>query len=290
MDIIWTALGICVVVVFVFYVLAQHWQRILRHQSWTIRRLTERLQNLEDVADPDFVRRLNESAPSPLEQVFTFSFRIDDSFWRDTLHATEEDLKFIRTIGSFLGSVKIERWRGHTVATITEVLPESKSAGWQTRTLDLYSGGTERGDALTLWELPLARPQGPAQRPPSLELLLHENSLELRGQLYSSASGNGHRSESGPEEIVYFRVPLEATQLAGYRSHDPLQDAENGNGDSNAGGIPVNGTCWHAFYSHQDENIGLEWQLWFRDLCKKAEWERWRILESAPVSVLEEQK
>ena len=128
MEILWPTLGICVLVCFVFFVLVQHWQRVLRHQTWTIRRLNERVRNLEEVDDPEFRRRLGESVPSPLEQVFTFSFRLSDQFWRETLHATQETSSFIQAFGSFLGSVKIERWRGHSVATITEVLPDRRSA------------------------------------------------------------------------------------------------------------------------------------------------------------------
>jgi hypothetical protein len=47
MEILWPALGIAVIVVFVFYVLAQHWQRLLRQQNLTVRRLFDRVQSLE---------------------------------------------------------------------------------------------------------------------------------------------------------------------------------------------------------------------------------------------------
>src|ERR1700732_953595 len=160
MEILWPALGISVIVVFVFFVLARHWQRTLRHHSWTIRRLIERMHDLEEVGDPEFRRRLSQIAPSPLEQVFVFSLRLDDHFWRETLGASPEDMKFIRSFGTFLGSVKIERWRGHSVATIIEVLPESRLAGWQTRSLDLYTAAAEGARAVTLWEVPLVRPRG----------------------------------------------------------------------------------------------------------------------------------
>ena len=60
MDILWPALAIAAIVAFVFYVLAQHWQRVLRQQAWTIRRLFERVRNLEEMADPEFRRRLSE--------------------------------------------------------------------------------------------------------------------------------------------------------------------------------------------------------------------------------------
>ncbi len=172
MDILWTAVGIAVIVVFVFYVLAQHWQRLLRQQNWTIRRLFERVQSLEEMADPEWRRRLSDAVPVPLEQVFTLSFRLDDRFWHDAVRATEDDLKFIREYGSFVGAVKLERWRSHTVATITEVLPDRKATGWQTRALDFYPDPANSGDALSLWELALSRPGLSAERPPSLELLL----------------------------------------------------------------------------------------------------------------------
>jgi hypothetical protein len=283
MEILWPALGICAIVIFVFFVLAQHWQRILRHQSWTIRQLQGRVRDLEEMGDPELRRRLGEAVPSPLEQVLTFSLRLNERFWRDTLRVSTEDLNFIRASGSFLGSVKIERWRGHTVAAITEVLPESQSAGWQTRSLDFYPSGVRADDALTLWELPLRRPRGSAERPPSLELLLRPSALELCGSFLPAGSGNGHPHASGDEKIVFLRVPLEATLLAEFRSHDPLSNAVPKDDPPSARNLLDNGNSWQAFYSHQDEELGIDWQLWYRDLEKKVEWERWRILESASV-------
>ena len=275
MDILWPALGICVLVGFVFYVLAQHWQRILRHQIATIRRLNARLQTLEEVNDPEFRRRLGESAPSPLEQVFTFSFRLSDEFWGKTLHTTEENSSFIRAFGSFLGSVKIERWRGHSVATITEVLPDRQSAVWQTRSLDCFFDRESGCDKVSLWELPLARIGTLSERPPSLELILKEKSVELWAHLPAASAGNGHSNTSGPNEIAFFRVPLDSVELAEFRSHDPSENVANGvRPDTRA-----NQAFWRGFYSHRDEEVGFEWQLSVLDLNKKGEWDRWKILE-----------
>jgi len=245
----------------------------LRHHSWTIRRLIERMRDLEEVGDPEFRRRLSQIAPSPLEQVFIFSLRLDDHFWRETLHASPDDLNFVRSFGTFLGSVKIERWRGRTVATIMEVLPESRLAGWQTRSLDLYSADAEGAGAVTLWEVPLARPRGAMEIPPSLELLLRQNSLELyRRSSYATESQRG--AQPGDGETVFFRVPLDAALLSEFRSHDPVSSAIE---------TPANGNSWQAFYSCEDQNLGYEWQLSLRDLEKKAEWEQWKILEAAPL-------
>jgi hypothetical protein len=284
MEILWPALGIAVIVGFVFYVLAQHWQRVLRQQNWTVRRLFERVQSLEEMADPEWRRRLSDAAPVPLEQVFTLGFRLGDRFWRDALRSSEDDRKFIREYGSFVGAVKLERWRSHTVATITEVLPDRKATGWQTRTLHFYPDPAKSSDALSLWELALSRPGLSAERPPSLELLLRANSLELRGHLISAIpgpSGNGHSAAADDGDVTFFRVPLDAAQLAEFRSHDPADAGSNGNGDAANSEVSVNGNSWQAFYSHQDEELGIEWQLRLRDLTRKSEWERWRILETA---------
>jgi len=277
-------------IVYVFFVLIQHWQRILRHQEWSVRRLMERLRSIESVADPQFLERLNEAAPMPLEQVFTLSFRLDDRFWSDGVHATEDEKKFIREHGSFVGSVKLECWRSHTVATITEVLPDRKAAGWQTRSLDLYSDSSRTSEAFTLWELALGRIGPSAERPPSLELLLRANSLELVGHLDAraqGANGNGHKASAGFEDVLFFRVPLDTAQLAPFRSHDP---AGNGNGDAASHELAAPANSWQAFYSDRDDANGIEWQLRLRDLTKKSEWERWKILESSALPVVAEQK
>jgi hypothetical protein len=288
MEILWPAMGIGVIVVFVFFVLAQHWQRVLRQQSLAIRHLVERVRNLEEMADPELRRRLSEAAPVPLEQVFTLSLRLSDRFWRDALRTTEEDRKFIRELGTFLGSVKLERWRSHTVATIAEILPDRKTTGWQTRSLDFYPDPAKRDDAMTLWELALSRPGLAAERPPSLDLVLRADSLELRGHLAPAqepASVNGRRT-ADREDVIFFRVPLDPALLAEFRSADPLAlegetDAENGGGNLPPDEMATSESSWQAFYSDCNEALGIEWQLRLRDLSKKAEWDRWRILESA---------
>lgn len=292
MDILWPTMGIGAIVFFVFFVLARHWQRLLQQQSLAIRHLVQRMRNLEEMADPELRRRLGEAAPVPLEQVYTLSVRLGDRFWREALRTTEEDRKFIREFGTFLGSVKLERWRSHTVATVTEILPDRKATGWQTRTLDFYPDAAKRDDALTLWELALARPGLSAERPPSLELLLRADSLELCGHLTSlpeRASANGRRAATDREDLIFFRVPLDSAQLAEFRSPDPLALEGEGSVETDSrtaaademAAIP---TSWQAFYSDRNEALGIEWQLRLRDLDKKADWDRWRILESAAPS------
>ena len=278
MEILWPAAGICLIVCVVFYALAMHWHRLLRQQSWMVRKLAERVQVLEEMKDPQFRRRIGESAPPPLEQVFTFSFRLSDRFWRSTLDLTDEDRDFIRTYGSFVGSVKLECWRSHSVATIMEVQPESKTARWETRVLDFYPDAAKAADALTLWELRLAPQNGSAARPPSLELLLRRNALELCGRFPSDAPVNGNAEEALEEEATIFSVPLDPAQLTEFRGQDPADDLSGGNGHG-SNGFDSGASSWRAFYSFVDEKMGFEWQLRCRDLGKKAEWERWKILE-----------
>jgi hypothetical protein len=300
MDILWPAIGIGVIVGFIFFVLAQHWRKILQHQSWTIRRLTERVRDLEDMTDPELRRRLGEASPLPLEQVFTLTFRLSDRFWRDALHLTEENLRFIHEFGSFVGSVKLDRWRSHMVATVAEVMPDNKETGWQMRSLDFYPDAARPGRGLTLWELALAREKFSTERPPSLELVLRENSIELLGHLtLTKNSGNGHGAngsnghgdarERAHEEVLFLRIPLDTYHLGEFRSYDPSNEAINGDPTGaeqvNAGaqaGAPA-AASWQAYYSGGDEALGIEWQLRLRDLSKKSQWERWKILESTSV-------
>jgi hypothetical protein len=275
MEIVWPALGIGVIVAFVFYILAQRWQRVLKQHAWTIRRLHERVRDLEEMSDPEFRRRLSESSPVPLEQVFTFTFRLNDRFWREAVRASDETVEFIHEFGSFVGAVKLERWRSHTVATVSEVLPDGKAAGWQMRALDFYPDAGKNRQSLTLWELALARPGPSVERPPSLELLLRSDSVDLVGHLAAANghSGNRHANGTGREDVCFLRVPLDTAKLAEFRSHDPLGD------DEKEGLAPAN--SWRAFYSDRNDRLGIEWQLQLRDLNRKSEWERWGILESA---------
>jgi hypothetical protein len=97
----------------------------------------------------------------------------------------------------------------------------------------------------------------------------------LCAHLFPSSTGNGSAHTSSPAEIVFLRVPLDSAALAEFRSNDPLQPSENGGSPEH----PVDRNFWRAFYSHEDEEAGIEWHLWVRDLTKKAEWDRWHVLE-----------
>jgi len=45
---------------------------------------------------------------------------------------------------------------------------------------------------------------------------------------------------------------------------------------------PPSALPWDRFFAGRDDSIGIEWELRVRDLNKKAEWDRWKILEAAP--------
>ena len=314
MDFLWPAMGIAAIVCFVFYVLASHWRGVLQHQSRNVRHLAERVRMLEELGDPEFRRRLGESAPVPLEHVFNFAFRMDERFWNENLHILREDRDFIRASGAFVGSLKLERWRSHTVATITEVLPECNTSRWQTRSLDFYPDTTKGYDSLVLWELRLTRPNGTAERPPSLELILRRDAIEMWGPRIASgesphrienvigqgivngpdggsSDGSGYGSGYGlgrseTDRTLYFRVPLDAGSLMEFRSNDPASVPENENGTFRPQAPSSNGHSWREFYSHRDEDFGIEWQLRLTDLNKKAEWERWNILDGMASPVI----
>lgn len=277
MEIIWAGLGISAVVGLVFYIMASQWARLLKSHSRAIRFLTQRVKALEEMEDPRLRRRMDDSAPSPLERVYIFSFRLSDRFWADTIGATTEQMKYIREQGKFLGSAKIEKWRSHITVTLTELLPQSQSAGWQTRTVDIYPGKKVPGTA-KLWELPLAPPANsmPHDKHPALELRFEEELLVLRARP-SKASAKGDLTAAS--ERVIFHVPLDADLLSEYRVQD--EDARLTEREE-FGGVATQlprADSWLNFYSYQDEKQGVDWQLCLRDLDRKDAWERWNIVE-----------
>jgi hypothetical protein len=270
-------LGGAALVGFVFFILARHWTKILRHQSWTLQRLSLRVHELEALADPAFRRRLEESAPVPLEQVFTLTFRFSDAFWKNTLGLRPEDERHIREFGSFVGSVKLERWRSHTVANVNEVLPTSQSARWQTRTLHCFPNASGEGDSVQLWELALGPREGALHRADFLELQIVSRQavdcIELRAR-----HSRPHLAASSAHDDLLFSIPLDRAMLALHRAPEPDVTSPHP-------GAHTDVECtWKGFYSFQDNARGLEWQLWMQDLTQKAEWERWKILDAARAS------
>ncbi len=284
MDILWVAVAVCVIVGFVFVVLARHWQRLLVHQSWTIRRLTDRVASLEEVADPNFRRKLDESAPSPLERIYTFSFRVNDDFWRKTVKATPRQLKYIREHGNFLGSVKIEKWRSHTVVTVTEVLPQAKSATWQTRSFDVFPDDVANDEhPITLWEMPLANEKSAAAsgRIPTLELRWRDGELELCSRSDHFMTAEDNTISLAPQEQILFAVPLDAERLEQFRTADVTGNGEMDEVmDRITDEIPAaNGNSWVAMFAREDESLGIEWNLSLRDLTRQSDWKRWKVFE-----------
>jgi hypothetical protein len=145
-----------------------------------------------------------------------------------------------------------------------------------------------------LWELALAKPVAAGLRPPSLELLLRGDTLELRASQVSAATevhGNGHSdSQHVAQSAVLLQLPLDPAQLEEFRGNDPdsadgEDHAENGNRGTKQQQRLKSTSYWHAFYSGSDDALGIDWELRLRDLGKKAEWERWHIWESGAIPV-----
>jgi hypothetical protein len=277
MDILWTALGICIIVGFCFYVLAGQWGRVVRQNSAMIRELFARVQELEG--------RYGDSTLVPIEQVFILSFRLSEKFWNSTLQLNNTDMAFVRKFGSVVGSVKIEKWRSHFVATITELLP-GPAAKWQTRAVDFYPGDSGQ-DALLLWELPFA-PLAELSPVTSLELILRRSSVELQGRITTSpsahaAGNNGNAPLETEATAVFFHVPLETDLLTQFQSDDPSQGASEASGNFQTGQIVAEQPAWKSYYCYRDENSGVEWDLRLMDLENKVRWDRWKILDRIDV-------
>jgi hypothetical protein len=277
MDILWTAVGICIIVGFCFFVLAGQWGRVIRQNSAMIRDLFGRVQDLEG--------RFGDSALVPIEQVFILSFRLSEQFWNSTLKLNNTDMAFVRKFGSVVGSVKIEKWRSHFVATITELLP-GPAAKWQTRAVDFYPGDSGH-DTLLLWELPFA-PLAELSPVTSLELILRRASVELQGRITTSpgahaSGGNGNSPVETEATAIFFHVPLETDLLTQFQTDDPSHGAHDSSGNFQSTQILAEQPAWKSFYSYRDENSGIEWDLRLMDLENKVRWDRWKILDRIDV-------
>ncbi|MGB6625403.1 MAG: hypothetical protein WBE43_11525, partial [Candidatus Acidiferrales bacterium] len=217
---------------------------------------------------------VGDSAPSPLEQVYVFSFRLGGRFWPETVGATPEQLQYIRENGNFLSSVKIERWRSHIAVTLTELLPQSQSARWQTRVVDIYPTKNSRCST-ALWELYLepALNSPWSELPPMLELRFEDEALVLRARHCEPAVRIEGNVLTPTAEKVIFQVPLDSDALTEYRI------SENSGGGEHSAQVGHGTDSWLAFYGFQDERVGVDWQLCVRDLDRKAVWERWNIVE-----------
>jgi hypothetical protein len=277
MDILWTAVGISIIVGFCFFVLAGQWGRVIRQNSAMIRDLFGRVQDLEG--------RFGDSALVPIEQVFILSFRLSEQFWNSTLKLNNTDMAFVRKFGSVVGSVKIEKWRSHFVATITELLP-GPAAKWQTRAVDFYPGDSGH-DTLLLWELPFA-PLAELSPVTSLELILRRASVELQGRITTSpgahaSGGNGNSPVETEATAIFFHVPLETDLLTQFQTDDPSHGAHDSSGNFQSTQILAEQPAWKSFYSYRDENSGIEWDLRLMDLENKVRWDRWKILDRIDV-------
>ena len=274
-DVLWVGLGIAVIVGFVFYVLAIYWERLLKQHTQAIRTLSERVEMLEEMEDPRFRRKVGDSAPSPLEQVYIFSFRLAERFWPETVGASPEQLRYIRENGNFLSSVKIQRWRSHIAVTLTELLPQSQSARWQTRVVDIYPTKNS-GSPTVLWELHLESTMNSRwpELPPMLELRYENESLALRARHCEPGVRVEGNVLTPTAEKLIFQVPLDPDALVEYRVSEDAAE-QSANAADAAGGAD----SWLAFYRFQDERMGVDWQLCVRDLDRKAIWERWNVVE-----------
>lgn len=272
MNILWAALAICVVVAFVFYVLALSWQRTLGRQSRAIHTLYQRLEALESLEDPFLRRRVNELAPSQLEEVSIFSLNFSERFWCSSLGASESRARRIRENAAMLGSVKFEIWRSHIAITVTELLPSSRSTGWQNRVINIYD--SEPRQPTTLWELSLEHDTGPAIRSGRiLQLRFWNRCLELvvHGPADDSIAGD-LKAVAG--EQLFFCIPLDSERLSEHR----IESAEQGEPvpDQEA---PEKGVLR---FSDEDENLGIAWRLSIRILAGGGVSDKWRFVAPAP--------
>lgn len=271
MNILWTALAICLIVSFVFYVFALSWQRTLRGHSRAIHILYQRLESLESMEAPFLRQKIGKLMPSQLEEVCIFNLSFSERFWRHSLEMTDEQVCDIRENAALLGSVKLDVWRRHTTVTVTELLPLAKSSGWQNRTMEIY--GSDNPTVTRLWELCLGPNGNSADRDGRcLQLRFRNKALELA--LSSSRTLTEIRNSKTSDERLFFRVPLDAEHLADYRVDDP-----------DLGEFLLREVVKDrmvACFSNEDEDVGIGWHLSIRALDGGVS-DKWKFTE--PVQV-----
>lgn len=275
MDILWAALAICAIVSVAFYVLALAWQRMLRDHSRAIRELFQRVESLEAMDDPFLRNKIGELMPSPLEQVFILSFRLGEPFWYVTMGATEQQLRHLREHGTFVGSVKIEIWRSHIAVTLRELLPQTKSGGWQTRTVDIYAADSAK--PTSLWELcpaPSGKPVGAQMA--TVELRYQGGAISLVTRTSARMTQEQPSNSESTDEKVVFRIPLDVGELIPYRvSEGETENTLAGNEADTDTGI--------LLFAHQDEQKGIDWQLRIRNLNGRMASTDWAIMEPSRI-------
>lgn len=276
MEILWTALWISVLVGFIFFVLAQYWRRALAAHSRALRQLSSRVRALEEVDNPEFRERIERASPVPLVRVYSFVLQLDNEFWEKTLGATAQELAFVWAHGAFLGSVKIEEWRSHSVATVYEVVPR-QSGEWRARSIEIYPCENGAGPGSTLlWELPLGiSGEGSLELPSGLELRLGHGRLRfgaLHGRFGCDYSENG---EALPKpKNLFLDIPLDPARLNSFRRDDEAGDPSRSS--------EFGGKFSGDLFGHRDDACGVEWRLAVRDLQRAQDSPGWRTWEVVP--------
>jgi hypothetical protein len=174
------------------------------------------------------------------------------------------------------------------VLTVTELLPQSKSASWQTRSFDIFPESSNEAQPLTLWEMPLeeAKASAATGRVPTIQLRWREGELELCALQNRRGSNEDDVITLVPEERILLSVPLDPARLAPFhKTHESAADEDAGDFEKTPGnGHEANGHRFMAFYGSEDDETGIEWHLWLRDLVRRSEWDRWKIVEAQQMS------
>lgn len=278
MDILWAGLAVCALVAVVFYALAKSWQRVLRKQSRAIGALFQRIEALEGMEDPLMQRRIRELAPSPLQQVHVFSFRLGERFWRKMLKVSSAQMQYLHEHATFIGSMKLEMWQSHTVITLHEIRPQNQSASWQTRSIGIYPSDSPKQHVL--WELTLgAQSKWQHETESALELRYERGAIVLGIRNEPRQPAAAPRNSEIGERIV-FRLPLDAEQLANFRVSNEEIEEFTAQSEGTDGHAEVHETLTRSeLFSFEDEGQDVSWRLCIRDLHRSSTARTWVTVE-----------
>ena len=151
------------------------------------KQLESRIQAIENLSEP-FASKVAGSAPVPLRRAFRVNIHFDETFWRETLQLSPEELEKIRTSVPLHNEfskggleqfekwfyfdihISIQEWRGgYKHVDVRGPLQERHS-------LEFYPGSSARGG---LWQFFLPARADDKLLPPSVTLSINELCVRL---------------------------------------------------------------------------------------------------------------
>ena len=210
-------------------------------------------------------------SPLPLQCVYDFELSLSREFWTTGLSLSKDELDSTQPLSAWV-TVTVEKWRG-----FERILVQDRGKGSSTTTITRYGFCNPEHytlaafNYLTLWEQQVTPEEtSPVEvRPQPARIILHLDTLGGPQFRFGAIDGR-FGSESTPGKRpgkVFFEVPLSpygvGQSLAPYKVPD---DEEPDRHNPDPWEVTYKSVPWQIHFRHRDEDHGLFWNLWVRDL------------------------